>query len=409
MAFAGCAGTTGISNAPPEDLTEQIIGGTDDIGDPAIAALFAHKPGENTGSLCTATLITPTVLITAAHCVKPSVVGDGMEFLAIFNPTLSGSPASTQHLVAETHFDPAFNETNLTNGHDVAVAILAEPITDITPIPWRRTPLPASFSGQNARLVGYGLNDGFNQTGAGTKRQVTVKIGSVTDTILQLGNFGATSCNGDSGGPALVTVDGQEQLVGVTSFGLVFCIGPGSYTNVGMWADEIVGWGGGGCSGSCSGKQCGMDGCGVSCGTCGDGTTCENDQCVPVGGGCGSGEETEPNDVYTAGSEVCQNHTILGGLKNINDVDYYVIKVPKSSKYRVTIDGIDPNLVKGYLKKWGSSSKKLLNVGYLDPDAPDSRSIAKSTTSGGTYYLKVYNFPGTAGSNLLYTVNVEIE
>ncbi len=50
------------------------------------------------------------------------------------------------------------------------MAILAEPITDIAPIPWHRSPLTSSFTGQDARLVGYGLNDGFNQTGAGTKR-----------------------------------------------------------------------------------------------------------------------------------------------------------------------------------------------------------------------------------------------
>lgn len=148
--------------------------------------------------------------------------------------------------------------------------------------------------------------------------------------------------------------------MGVTSYGIIFCIGPGSYTNVDKWADEIIAWGGAGCSGSCTGKQCGMDGCGVSCGTCGDGTTCENDQCVPVGNGCDVGEETEPNDVYTAGSEVCQNRSIMGGLKTINDVDYFAFKVPKNAKYKVTIDGIDP-------------------------------------------------FPGTAGSDRPYMVNVVIE
>ncbi|HKA89215.1 MAG TPA: pre-peptidase C-terminal domain-containing protein [Haliangiales bacterium] len=146
----------------------------------------------------------------------------------------------------------------------------------------------------------------------------------------------------------------------------------------------------------------------MSCGTCADGTTCENHR-VPVGDGCASGEETEPNDVYTASSEVCQNRSIMGGLKNINDVDYFAFKVPKNSKYKVTIDGIDPNLIKGYFKKWGSASNKLLNVGYLDPDGSDARSIAKTTTTGGTYYLKVYNFPGTAGSDRPYMVNVVIE
>ncbi|MBM4398514.1 MAG: hypothetical protein FJ087_22875, partial [Deltaproteobacteria bacterium] len=40
---------------------------------------------------------------------------------------------------------------------------------------------------------------------------------------------------------------------------------------------------------SCSGKQCGDDGCGNSCGTCASGKTCNaSGQCVTSSAGCGS-------------------------------------------------------------------------------------------------------------------------
>ena len=42
----------------------------------------------------------------------------------------------------------------------------------------------------------------------------------------------------------------------------------------------------GACTPSCSGKQCGDDGCGGSCGTCAAGTSCVAGQCT-AGGGCG--------------------------------------------------------------------------------------------------------------------------
>src|SRR2546429_2350322 len=43
---------------------QPIIGGHTDPGDPSVAALFAHQPGATSGSLCTATVISPHALLT---------------------------------------------------------------------------------------------------------------------------------------------------------------------------------------------------------------------------------------------------------------------------------------------------------------------------------------------------------
>src|SRR5215470_4678966 len=74
---AGCGDPRSASEAQTEAA---IIGGTTDTGDPSVVALFAHQPGAQNGALCTASVIAPTVLLTAAHCVDPAEVGQGAVF-----------------------------------------------------------------------------------------------------------------------------------------------------------------------------------------------------------------------------------------------------------------------------------------------------------------------------------------
>src|ERR1041385_802699 len=95
---------------------EDIIGGVTDNGDPSVVAIFAHQPGATSGSLCTGSVISPTAVLTAAHCVDPAVVGAGNQF-DVYTGTIFGQSAPLA--VASTTFDPAFDVNNLTNGHDI--------------------------------------------------------------------------------------------------------------------------------------------------------------------------------------------------------------------------------------------------------------------------------------------------
>jgi secreted trypsin-like serine protease len=233
----GCAAESAGTNESVDD--NEIIGGTDWAGDPAIVALYGKKPGEKKGMLCTSTLIAPTVLLTAAHCVDPAVVGEGLVYNALLGAVLTDqSNPSPRIPVRETHFDPQFDKNQLMNGHDIAVAILETPHT-ATPIPWNRSPLPQSLVGQNIRLVGYGLNDGFGQTGAGTKRQSRIKVNKIDDKLIETGSFGSTMCSGDSGGPVLANLNGVETVIGVNSFGMIYCIGAGNSTNIATYTSFV--------------------------------------------------------------------------------------------------------------------------------------------------------------------------
>ncbi len=219
--------TVGVSRSP-------IIGGTATAGTPSVMALYARKPGADSGALCTTTLIAPRVLVTAAHCVATATVGEGAEFKALIGSDLNDANNRPRVVnVTAVRWDEAFNEKAPQEGHDIGIAILEEAITDITPMPINLEPLADSLTGADIHLVGYGLNDGFGQKGAGVKREAMVKLNSFDPTLLQTGNFfGKTICSGDSGGPVLAQVNGVETLIGVNSFGIAFCIGPANSTRV---------------------------------------------------------------------------------------------------------------------------------------------------------------------------------
>lgn len=239
MLLAGCAAETSsdssssTSGAATDTSNDEIIGGTADTADPAIIALFAHKEGDNQGSLCTSTLIAPTVLLTAAHCVSPQTVGEGMTFVALTGPSLVDSTnPSGQIAVAETHFDPEFDSNNLPNGHDIAVAILAQPYAGVTPMPWNKGAIPSSLAGTKVRAVGYGLNNGIGQSGAGVKRQAQIKLNSIDSKMISTGSAISGICSGDSGGPILAKINGVETIIAVNSYGLIFCLGASHSTRV---------------------------------------------------------------------------------------------------------------------------------------------------------------------------------
>jgi V8-like Glu-specific endopeptidase len=223
---AGCTPpvTVGETRAP-------IIGGSVDNADPGVVLLFAQVPGSQSGSLCSAEIVSPHVVLTAAHCVAPSEVGQGAQFVVYPGVNFDQAQQADLLAVSETHFDAQFSTQNVQAGHDIGVAILAKP-TAITPLPVNRTPLDTTFVGKPVRFVGYGLDDSAAQTGAGTKRQTTTTLSDYTALLVHFTDGLHETCNGDSGGPAFMTVNGKEVIVGLTSFGDVNCNQGGYDTRV---------------------------------------------------------------------------------------------------------------------------------------------------------------------------------
>jgi V8-like Glu-specific endopeptidase len=228
-ALALVGGCTAFSNVGSANAP--IIGGTADGADPSVVVLFAQVPGAQGGSLCTGEVVSPHVVLTAAHCVSPAEVGTGAVFSVYNGPNFDQATQAQLWAVSETHFDAQFDTNNLNGGHDIGVAILSKP-APVTPIPFNRTPLDTTFVGQNVRFVGYGLDNAAAQTGAGIKRQTTTTLSDYTALLLHFTDGTHETCNGDSGGPAFMTVGGKEVIVGLTSFGDVNCNQGGYDTRV---------------------------------------------------------------------------------------------------------------------------------------------------------------------------------
>jgi hypothetical protein len=180
-----------------------ITSGTADPGDPGVAALL-----DGADLICTGTLISDRVILTAAHCVTASGPG-----LALFGANRSEPERAIA--IAERRVHPDFDPTTLDN--DVALLLLASS-PGYAPWPVWDEPLSSADRGGSVRLVGFGRT-AAGTGDAGIKRQGTATIQIVTAGTFAIEPAPSQTCLGDSGGPAFALEDGTEVLIGVTSFG----------------------------------------------------------------------------------------------------------------------------------------------------------------------------------------------
>lgn len=368
----------------PSPVTEEnasVIGGETDTGDPSVVAVYAQQPGSGAGFLCTGSVIAPTVVLTAAHCVSPSETGRNATFTVLTSANVNRS-GGQQLAVREVHANPLWSARNLEGGHDQGIVILDEP-TSLPPLPFNRQAVAAASVGKPLRIVGYGLDDGTRQTGAGVKRQVLTKLRSIQSMLIGVGDSRHGTCNGDSGGPAFMKIDGVETIVGVTSYGNADCSDGGFDARVDTDLAFIDMYLPRACAPACAGRTCGSDGCGGSCGGCGDGALCSDDgQCVTSDAGCqgsGAAQEQEPNDSAVLAGPLCSG-AVHGTLSSATDQDWFAFVVPADSVYDVTLTGGPAGSNVRVYKI--SATGRLSFIG----DGPD---VARHTDGGGTYVARV--------------------
>jgi len=205
---------------------DAIVGGSSYSGLPAIGALIINVQGGQ--ELCTATLISPTKVLTAGHCSQDVVAADAFFIIGadVNKPDYTLKVASI-----EAH--PSFSMSTLKN--DIGLVTLAEPApASVTPLPVLAS-MSASYVGKSLFFVGYGVDNGTSQTGAGVKRAVSMAISKVSATQFAYSTKGKNTCNGDSGGPALVKSGGKYFVAGVTSYGDQTCVQYGVDTRADMY------------------------------------------------------------------------------------------------------------------------------------------------------------------------------
>lgn len=201
-----------------------IVGGTTDPIDLAVVLLLAYGPGKDPFAgdqpvkSCTATVVSPHVLVTAAHCIGGDFPnrGAGYTYWVYGGTSVTADPSPKLLEVTSATFDPDYTK----GSHDIGVAILAKPIAGISPVAIHRGAIDDTFTGKVVRVVGYGsTDDSTTQTGSGTRRQTTTSIKAVLDETLDYPGGASQVCSGDSGGPNLMTIGGVEAIVAITSAG----------------------------------------------------------------------------------------------------------------------------------------------------------------------------------------------
>lgn len=193
---------------------------------------------------CTATLVSPHVAITAAHCLGDSDGPPDFRMGNVVNAPTQLLP--TDYCRRNPEYDPTFN--NGVNGADITYCVLETPVYDIpfTPIIYG-CETEIITPGREAWIVGVG-NDGFdgeNDVGFGLKRYRQTRVAGMPGDSLRdgvyVGSFQDAACGGDSGGPAYIQFpDGSWHVFGVVSGGPPPCGGGADlYTVMSEWVPWI--------------------------------------------------------------------------------------------------------------------------------------------------------------------------
>ena len=90
----------------------------------------------------------------------------------------------------------------LAGGVDMAFLTLATPLT-VTPVPVRTDTTDAELTGAEVTVVGYGVSDGTDNSGAGFRLEVVLQVGELCSRLFHAGGVDANVCVGDSGGAVL--------------------------------------------------------------------------------------------------------------------------------------------------------------------------------------------------------------
>lgn len=173
------------------------------------------------GQICSGTLISESVVLTAAHCVgiKPSA-------MFVFFGTEIGPQtplAPVDKIEVSPYWKSEFSRPGQMGDLALVHFVGKKPITyhpaELLPREW----MHLLSKNSTVTVAGYGVSDGLAKTGARILRQAEVLIANPaygSSEILVDQSRGQGVCHGDSGGPAFITINGTAYVWGVTSRGI---------------------------------------------------------------------------------------------------------------------------------------------------------------------------------------------
>jgi secreted trypsin-like serine protease len=246
---------------PVQGVSPRIVGGAPITisSTPWQASLSIRNSGNPT--LCGASIIGASWLVTAAHCVAGSTPSNISVFVGITN--LSGRSNQNALAVSGVTINPSWNSTTF-NG-DIALLQLATPLnfsTTVQPIALPLTQDPATWpaAGTIAQISGWGSTSfGGGYSDSLSAANVSILGGPGENTCGSYGSSftsfdkicagkvggGVDTCQGDSGGPLVVSTATGVVLAGLTSVGTECALAnfPGIYARITTflpWINQYV-------------------------------------------------------------------------------------------------------------------------------------------------------------------------
>ena len=212
-------------------LANGIVGGTrvqQGEKDSSTVALIMYKAGKNRNGkeqtgFCTGAMISPKVMLTAAHCV-PAAAKDTF---VIFHTSISceslykpeKNVQKVLKVIPHEKYIP-IKSASVESENDIAIIILEDKAPANYPI--YSIAVPTEIKDSSLFFYGYGVI-GSNKSGMGILRKTSFSKEDFTihesDRKVKVRqNAGKGICYGDSGGPGLVNVKTESQILGVNSF-----------------------------------------------------------------------------------------------------------------------------------------------------------------------------------------------
>lgn len=231
---------------------------------PWLASLFLRRPSGEAYFMCAATLLTPTVLVSAAHCFNDKwkdsswYVRLGDNYIAKKDPSEQTFQIDT--ILRHQQFVP-LSRPGGDGKNDIALMRIkprkgrvVELSSYVAPgcLPAPNTRL-SQWKYGHCEIAGWGMQE-YNNTSSypSSIRAARIKVGSVSGgkcnslygrNVERTGKFCAggkvDACQEDSGGPLMCKHNGRYQLVGIVSSGKGCGIYPGLYTEVARYVSWI--------------------------------------------------------------------------------------------------------------------------------------------------------------------------
>jgi Trypsin len=204
IGLAACLGAGAVATP-----AECLVGPASEDQSFAPHVVMVLKRGGGRAGFCTAVVLAPRIVLTAAHCVAAT------KDLRIFYRDGAGSPVIVEAKAVAVH--PGFRADARKQR---VVSIDLALIQTQTPLDARFSPASlddsgAAAVGQSVRIVGYGLAREGEGTSGGVLRSALLRVRAPLSTVLlwaeDPNGAGAGACSGDSGGPILSS-DGAKVL-----------------------------------------------------------------------------------------------------------------------------------------------------------------------------------------------------